>query len=82
MAIRRLCDVFPGIGQRQRALRPDVDPPMPKPKSPNQNRLLAALTAPEQERLFPQLELVQMALGKYMWLSWEPDSYSTLPSAI
>ncbi len=35
----------------------------PKHTSPAQNHLLAALTAPEQERLFPQLELVPMPLG-------------------
>jgi hypothetical protein len=34
-----------------------------KPHTPTQNSLLAALSAPEQERLFPQLELVPMPLG-------------------
>ena len=53
---------------------------MPKPKSPNQNRLLAALTAPEQERLFPQLELVQMALGKVLYESGSQLSHMYFPS--
>jgi CRP-like cAMP-binding protein len=35
----------------------------PRHATPAQNHLLAALNAPEQERLFPQLELVPMPLG-------------------
>jgi CRP-like cAMP-binding protein len=42
---------------------------MPTGHSPNQNHLLAAVTAPEQERLFPQLELVPMPLGKVLYES-------------
>lgn len=42
---------------------------MPNPHSPTQNHLLAALPAPEQERLFPQLELVPMPLGKVLYES-------------
>jgi len=40
-----------------------------KPHKPTQNSLLAALSAPEQERLFPQLELVPMPLGKVLYES-------------
>jgi hypothetical protein len=36
---------------------------VPKPHTPTQNHLLAVLTAPEQEGLFPQLELMPMPLG-------------------
>ena len=40
-----------------------------KPHTPTQNSLLAALSAPEQERLFPQLQMVPMALGKVLYES-------------
>jgi CRP-like cAMP-binding protein len=40
-----------------------------KRATPAQNHLLAALTAPEQERLFPQLELVPMPLGTVLYES-------------
>ena len=40
-----------------------------KPHKPTQNSLLAALSAPEQERLFSQLELVPMPLGKVLYES-------------
>ena len=36
---------------------------------PRQNYLLAALTAPERERLYPHLQLVQMPLGKVLYES-------------
>ena len=39
------------------------------PKSPIENRLLAALPASEQERLLPQLELKQMSLGDVLYES-------------
>ena len=42
---------------------------MKKPHTPTRNSLLAALSAPEQERLFPQLELVPMPLGKVLYES-------------
>jgi len=42
---------------------------VPTVHGPTQNHLLAALTAPEQERLFPQLELVPMPLGKVLYES-------------
>jgi len=42
---------------------------MPKPGSPTQNHLLAALAEPERARLFPQLELVPMPLGKVLYES-------------
>jgi CRP-like cAMP-binding protein len=37
--------------------------------APNQNYLLAALTAAEQERLYPHLQLVPMPLGKVLYES-------------
>ena len=42
---------------------------MAKPESPTQNHLLAALAEPERARLFPQLELVTMPLGKVLYES-------------
>ena len=42
---------------------------MAKPESPTQNHLLAALAEPERARLFPQLELVPMPLGKVLYES-------------
>ena len=42
---------------------------MKKPHTPTRNSLLAALSAAEQERLFPQLELVPMPLGKVLYES-------------
>jgi hypothetical protein len=42
---------------------------VPTPRSPSQNHLLAALAASERARLFPQLELVPMPLGKVLYES-------------
>lgn len=42
---------------------------MPKPGNPAQNHLLAALTGQEQQRLFPQLELMPMPLGDVLYES-------------
>ena len=42
---------------------------MAKPESPTQNHLLAALADPARARLFPQLELVPMPLGKVLYES-------------
>ena len=42
---------------------------MAKPDSPTQNHLLAALTESDRARLFPQLELVPMPLGKVLYES-------------
>src|SRR5579871_6210654 len=36
---------------------------------PQENLLLAALTAPERKRIFPQLQLVEMPLGKVLYES-------------
>lgn len=42
---------------------------MSEPHSPRQNHLLAALSAPESERLYPVLELVPLALGEALYES-------------
>ncbi len=42
---------------------------MPKAEGPTQNHLLGALAATERARLFPQLELVPMPLGKVLYES-------------
>jgi CRP-like cAMP-binding protein len=51
---------------------PDTQTPSPRiiaPHHPTQNRLLAALPAPEYERLLPHLELVPMPLGEVLYES-------------
>ncbi|HEV7631639.1 MAG TPA: Crp/Fnr family transcriptional regulator [Steroidobacteraceae bacterium] len=35
--------------------------------APQQNRLLAALSAPERERIFPNLQLIEMPLGRVVY---------------
>src|SRR5579864_5244090 len=42
---------------------------MPVPNNPQQNHLLAALSAAERKRIFPQLQLVEMPLGKVLYES-------------
>jgi CRP-like cAMP-binding protein len=42
---------------------------MPSPREPQQNHLLAALSAAERERLYPHLQLVSMPLGKVLYES-------------
>jgi CRP-like cAMP-binding protein len=42
---------------------------MPGSHDPQQNHLLAALSPPERERLYPQLRLVEMPLGKVLYES-------------
>jgi CRP-like cAMP-binding protein len=42
---------------------------MPDPHNPRQNHLLAALPAPDRERLLPHLELVPMPLGHVLYES-------------
>jgi CRP-like cAMP-binding protein len=54
---------------------------MAKHESPTQNFLLAALTAPEQERLFPQLELVPMRLGEVLYESGSKLGYVYFPTS-
>ncbi len=41
------------------------------PSAPEQNQLLAALSAAERERLYPHLQLVPMPLGKVLYESGE-----------
>jgi len=40
---------------------------MPDTHAPQQNRLLAALSATERERIFPNLQLIEMPLGKVVY---------------
>jgi len=47
---------------------------------PTDNLLLAALTAPEQERLFPQLELVNMPLGRVLYESGRKLAHVYFPT--
>jgi CRP-like cAMP-binding protein len=42
---------------------------MPSTADPVQNHLLAALSAPERERIYPHLQLVPMPLGKVLYES-------------
>ena len=54
---------------------------MAKRESPTQNFLLAALTTPEQERLFAQLELVPMRLGEVLYESGSALSHVYFPTS-
>jgi CRP-like cAMP-binding protein len=47
---------------------------------PQQNRLLAALTAAERDRIYPPLELVQMPLGKVLYESGASLSHVYFPT--
>jgi CRP-like cAMP-binding protein len=42
---------------------------MPAPRYPQQNRLLAALSPPERERIYPHLQPVPLPLGKVLYES-------------
>jgi CRP-like cAMP-binding protein len=54
---------------------------MPDPvQDPLQNHLLAAFSASERERLFPQLELVPMPLGKVLYESGDVLRYVYFPT--
>lgn len=54
---------------------------MPKtPPHPQQNRLLAALSPAEQERLLPHLQLVPMTLGKALYESGDVLRYVYFPT--
>ena len=48
--------------------------------TPSQNHLLAALTPPEQARLFPQLELVPMPLGDVLYESGSQLAHVYFPT--
>jgi len=54
---------------------------MAKRESPTQNFLLAALTTPEQERLFAQLELVPMRLGEVLYESGSKLGHVYFPTS-
>jgi CRP-like cAMP-binding protein len=46
---------------------------------PQQNRLLASLSLPEQERIYPNLRLVPMPLGKVLYESGDPLRHVYFP---
>jgi CRP-like cAMP-binding protein len=49
-------------------------------QNPQQNRLLAAFAVAERERLYPQLELVPMPLGKVLYESGDVLRYVYFPT--
>lgn len=53
---------------------------MHKSPEPQQNHLLAALSAEIQRRLFPRLELVQLPLGKVLYESGDALRYVYFPT--
>jgi CRP-like cAMP-binding protein len=59
---------------------PKGDDRMVRATDPKQNRLLAALTAAECNRIYPRLELVQMPLGKVLYESGAPLSHVYFPA--
>ena len=52
---------------------------MPGPHSPEQNHLLAALPPAERERIFPDLQLVPMPLGRVLYESGDPLRHVYFP---
>jgi CRP-like cAMP-binding protein len=52
----------------------------PSPHSPQQNHLLAALLPDERERLYPQLRVVSMPLGKVLYESGDALKYVYFPT--
>jgi CRP-like cAMP-binding protein len=52
----------------------------PPASAPEQNRLLAALSAAEQERLYPHLQLVSMPLGKVLYESGDVMRHVYFPT--
>ena len=60
--------VFMNDGMTMSTMQPNLEP------GPVQNHLLAALTAEAQQRLFPQLERVPMALALGMGLYESGDT--------
>ena len=53
---------------------------MPEPHSPRQNHLLAALSAPESERLYPLLELVPLPLAEVLYESGDELQHVYFPT--
>lgn len=53
---------------------------MPNSSDPQQNHLLAALTATERERLYPHLQLVPMPLGKVLYESGDVMRHVYFPT--
>src|SRR5688500_7630140 len=57
----------PPLRSRPRNCSTTTVPVLPGAHDPAQNHLLAALSAPERERLLPHLELVELPLGKVLY---------------
>jgi len=57
-----------------------VPPKSPRSDRPTRNRLLAALSPAEQQRLFPQLEHVAMPLGDVLYESGDKLSHVYFPT--
>jgi len=55
-------------------------PATSSPHTPQQNRLLAALSTEERARLYPNLRLVPMALGKVLYESGDVQRYVYFPT--
>lgn len=53
---------------------------MPDLHSPQQNHLLAALSVAERERIYPQLQLVEMPLGKVVYESGDVRPHAYFPT--
>ena len=53
---------------------------MPTPRDPHQNHLLAALSPPERERLYPHLQLVPLPLGKVLYESGDVMQHVYFPT--
>ena len=54
--------------------------PMPRTPSPLQNHILNALPAPERERLFPHLKLVELPLGTVLYESGDALRHIYFPT--
>jgi len=52
----------------------------PAPPTPEQNHLLAALSAAERERLYPHLQLVEMPLGKVVYEPGDVQQHAYFPT--
>ncbi len=57
-----------------------LTPPQPSLTAPQQNHLLAALPAEVQSRLFPDLELVSLPLGKVLYESGDTLRHVYFPT--
>lgn len=71
----------PGAALSQRKTKPMQGFPMKAPDNPLQNQLLASLPEAEWERWLPQLELVDLPLGKVLYESGGQMSYVYFPTS-